>query len=311
MLFRFVDDTAENLALNMINVASRSVSEGMEATLLKYKWQHAGFTDAALSTALAGLFEAEIIEIHHLDGEPLLRFTRAAYERLFEAPAIDPADAEAETQSLRAEDAEPQVQRLGTEYALRNAVLAIYRGLKLKAGSEVLAGTLARYWREAERRAEDLRLALDILVRDHHLEILRGEFDTKFRLTDDGHLYMKGDSAPEALVVQLPPVDPAQRRLRVVPDGHLMRHLITEFSEGAPERGLDELVAGWQELRLPMATLCHGLDLLIKDRFLVITRDKPLRVSITQDGLTFRKRSATRMRRMRTQHSINKATKVD
>ena len=33
MLFKFVDDPAQNLALNMINTASRSIAQGIEATL--------------------------------------------------------------------------------------------------------------------------------------------------------------------------------------------------------------------------------------------------------------------------------------
>ena len=37
MLFKFVEDPAQNLALNMINTASRSIGEGIEATLIKYK----------------------------------------------------------------------------------------------------------------------------------------------------------------------------------------------------------------------------------------------------------------------------------
>lgn len=311
MLYRFVDDIAQNIALNMINIASRSVSEGMEATLLKYKWEHAGFDAASLSSALSGLIDGDIIEIHHVDGEPMLRFSRAAYERLFEAPAIPPSDAQAETSELRSDTTRPEAPRLNTEYALRDALLAIYRELKLTSGSEVLADTLARFWREAERRAEDLRLALDIAVRDGHIEIVRGDFETKFRLSEDGALYMRGPPAPEALMAHLPPVNPEHRNLRAIPDGHLMRHLICEFSSDMPERRFEELSQPWDEEHLPRASLLHGLDLLIKDRFLVITQDDPLRLAITEDGLTFLKRAQTRMRRMRTQHSVNKAGRLN
>lgn len=310
MLLKFSDDPAENAVLNMINSSVRTVSQGIEAALLKFKWSQAGFPDPDLARSLKTLIENNTLEV--VQGEqPTLRFTEEGYEhitRVREAASAD--DFGAYGQPPRAEIKPDKRDNLRTEYALRNQVLDIYRELKIEQGGEVIARTLARFWMEAGRRNEDLRLAIDILLRDGHLEMVREEFATYFKLTRDGAMYIRGKPAPKALVRKANTVHPERRNLQTLRDGHLMKHLIRQFNSKSPRRSFSELFADWQDERLPRDSLIHGLDLLLKDDFLTVEEEDPLVLRISRDGEKFREKYGGMRQRWATKQALDDAERL-
>lgn len=311
MLLKFSDDPAENAVLNMINGAVRTVSEGIEAALLKFKWSQAGFPDADLARALKRLIDGDVLEVIAADKHPSLRFTEKGYEHIttVRQKAAIGDFGEYKPATSAAPPAERENQR--TEYALRNQVLDVYRELKIDQGGEVIARTLARFWMEAERRSEDLRLALDLLVRDGHVEMVREEFATYFKLTRDGAMYARGKPAPRALTRLARTVVPERRDLQMPSDGHLMKHLIRQFSTKKPRHSFNELIADWAQERLPRDLLIHGLDLLLKDDFLAVEEDDPLVLRMTRDGEKFREKYSGMRARWATKQAMEDAQRLE
>lgn len=309
MLLKFSDDPAENAVLNMINGAVRTVSEGIEAALLKFKWSQAGFPDADLARALKRLIDGDMLEVV-ADKHPSLRFTDKGYEHITQVrhkAAIGDFGDYKPRQTAPVSERENQ----RTEYALRNQVLDVYRELKIEQGGEVIARTLARFWMEANRRSEDLRLSLDLLVRDGHLEMVREEFATYFRLTRDGAMYARGKPAPRALTRLARTVVPERSDLLTPGDGHLMKHLIRQFSSKHPRRTFSELIADWSQDRLPRDLLIHGLDLLLKDDFLSIEEEDPLLLRMTRDGEKFREKYGGMRARWATKQAMDDAQRLE
>ena len=301
MLFKFVEDPAQNLALNMINTASRSIGEGIEATLIKYKWEQAGFDERSLAAALAALLDEDWLEIHHPKDEPMLRFSPKAYEDFVRNNVYgDLVDDLPERISAPAE-------RPMSEYELRSAVLDIYHELSLGLRGQVLSSTLARFWREADRRAEDLRAALDILLRDGYLEIVRREFDTQFRLTASGAAYMQPPPPPDALRAQMQPADPAVRHCPRPSDRALSRHLVTRI--GSPNEAFDfeAMVALWRSDGLHRDWLLLSCELLLKRGYLEVAAAAPLGLQLTARGLSLREHATHPVRRLRTKLAIKQA----
>lgn len=309
MLLKFSDKPAENAVLNMINGSVRTVSEGIEAALLKFKWSQAGFPDADLARALKALIENDMLEV--VAGQhPSLRFSDKGYEHITKVRHKAALGDFGEYKPAKAKPpAERENQR--TEYALRNQVLDVYRELKIEQGGEVIARTLARFWMEAERRSEDLRLALDILVRDGHVEMVREEFATYFKLTRDGALYARGKPAPRGLTRLARTVIPERRALLTAGDGHLMKHLIRRFSSKNPRRSFSELFSDWAEAKLPRDMLIHGLDLLLKDDFLSVEQDDPLVLRMTRDGEKFREKYGGMRSRWATKQAMDEVQRLD
>ncbi|WP_348673228.1 hypothetical protein [uncultured Abyssibacter sp.] len=301
MLFKFVDAPAQTLALNMINSASRTIGEGIEATLLKYKWGQAGFDDRSLADALTQLLDDEWLEIHHPRDEPMLRFSPRAYEDFVRNNVYG------EMVNELPERVNDPAERPLTEYELRQAVLDIYRELSLARHGQVPSSTLARFWREADRRSEDLRLALDILVRDGYLEIVRREFDTQFRLTTAGASYMDGPPAPDALVAQMRPADPLISRCPRLQDRALTRHLITRIH--GPETVFDfkTLSTLWEQEGLHRDWLVLGCELLLKRGYFEVADARPLRLVLTERGASLRDHAMGRVSRLRDRLAVKQA----
>ncbi|MBV60007.1 hypothetical protein [Abyssibacter profundi] len=303
MLFKFVEDPAQNLALNMINTASRSIAQGIEATLLKYKWEQAGFDDESLSVALAELLADDLLEIHHAGDTPMLRFSAQAYESFVRANVYGALEQAAQ---LPDRPHEPSARPL-TEHELRLAVLEIYRELSLGQQGLIPSSTLARFWREAERRAEDLRLAVDILLRDRFLEIVRREFDPQFRLTAAGAAYLAGPSAPAALIDRLGPADKGVSRCDRLSDRSLTRHLITLVDAPETDYPYALLAQRWQDSGLHGDWLVLGCDLLLKRGYLVLESETPLRLRLTPRGQDFREHAGKRLRRLGTRLAVRES----
>lgn len=309
MLLKFSDDPAENAVLNMINGAVRTVSEGIEAALLKFKWTQAGFPDSDLARALKSLIEGDMLEV--VPGKhPTLRFTEQAYDHITK---VRQKAAAGDFGEYKPQKAAPAAERDNqrTEYALCNQVLNVYRELKIEQGGEVIARTLARFWMEAERRSDDLRLALDLLIRNGHVEMVREEFATYFRLTRDGAMYLRGKPAPRALTRLARTVVPERRTLLSPSDGHLMKHLIRQFSTKKPRRSFSELFAEWAEERWPRDLLIHGLDLLLKDDFLSVEEEDPLVLRMTRDGEKFREKYGGMRARWATKQAMDEVQRLN
>lgn len=306
MLFKFVDDPAQNLALNMINTASRSIAQGIEATLLKYKWEQAGFDDASLSRALAELLADDLLEIHHAGETPMLRFSAQAYEAFVRANVYGALE---QASKLPERAHEPGTRPL-TEHELRLAVLEIYRELSLGPQGLVPSSTLARFWREAERRAEDLRLAVDILLRDRFLDIVRREFDPQFRLTAAGAAYLAGPTPPAALLARLGPADKLLSRCDRLSDRALTRHLATLIE--APDDSIlfDVLEQRWQESGLHRDWLVLGCDLLFKRGFIEVAEGASLSLRLTPRGQSFREHAGGRLRRLGTRLAVRECAEA-
>ena len=241
---------------------------------------------------------------------PSLRFTDQGYEHI---TGIRQKAAMGDFGEYKPKKVEPVAERenLRTEYALRNQVLDVYRELKIEQDGEVIARTLARFWMEAERRSEDLRLALDILVRDGHVEMVREEFATYFKLTRDGAMYARGKPAPRALRRLARTVVPERRDMLTPGDGHIMKYLIRQFSTKKPRRTFSELVADWAQERLPRDMLIHGLDLLIKDDFLSVEEEEPLVLRMTRDGEKFREKYGGMRARWATKQAMEDAQRLE
>lgn len=164
-----------------------------------------------------------------------------------------------------------------TEIGLRNQVLVIFRDLRLVAGQQLIATTLTRYWQEMGQRAEHLRAAIDIALRDGYLQPATKRYENYWMLTAAGHAYLKAPLSDSTLAALAEPL------LRIE-DGHeeedLRRRALKLFS-GASSLPFTTLLAAWRPGR---NALIHALDLLMKSGDLELAEREPAVFRLTAAG---------------------------
>jgi len=168
-----------------------------------------------------------------------------------------------------------------TEIGLRNQVLMIFRDLRLSAGQQLIATTLTRYWQEMGQRAEHLRAAIDIVLRDGYLQPTTKRYENYWMLTEAGHAYVKAPLSEVALAALAEPL------LRIE-DGHdeddLRRRALKLLRSGASP-SFSALASDW---RLGRNALIHALDLLMKSGDVQLADGEPAAFRLTAAGASRR-----------------------
>lgn len=174
-----------------------------------------------------------------------------------------------------------------TEIGLRNQVLHIYRDLKVKAGSQIIAMTLSRYWQEMGLRAGDLRTGIDVLVRDGYLKYSSVRFEPHWMLTDLGHAYAAAPLTPAPLLALSKPLDQIEDHGL---DDEALRRAGLALFRGPPAelRSIPSFESAWAN---GPDSLLHALDLLWKADLVELRAGDSLAVRLTDRGAALREKS--------------------
>lgn len=320
-------DDVEDILL-WLNAHSVRVSDGVPASLLQQKWQTSGRDPAGLRDGLEWLFQHQRIALTPNLEPPHVRFTASGYSQLLScfdaarvpqqaAGATTPAPPAQSSAAARAAPAtapapEPASQahtppaelppplrfvthgQPPTEIGLRNQLLDIYRDLKLKPGSQIIAMTLSRYWQEMGLRAGDLRTAIDVLVRDGYLIYSSLRFEPHWRLTEAGYAYASAPLTPAALLELAEPLTELEDHGHN--DEDLRRKGLALFRGTAVEwHSFTGLETDWRHSR---DSLLHSLDLLWKAGLIELRLGDPLAIRLTEQGAALRDKTAGGLRRL-------------
>lgn len=314
-------DPDNDEVLNWLNIHSVSMTQGLPLHLLQEKWRRAGRDDGRLGACLKRLFDQGLIMLTPGVEPPHLRFTALGFGRLLSAqpvaapsahtvtvaaadspdtsPAARPVRRAGQAAAAAVQSAESaavaapkprtfmSAGRAPSEIALRNQIISIYRDLRLKAESRLIGITLSRYWQEMGLRAGDLRVGLDLMMRDGYLRHRLDGMDVFWVLTPEGAAYLEGPLTPEELLGQAPPIGNLGR---AIPEEDLRREVVHRVlslvgRDAADYNGLRsswQTTTGWDD-----HALIHGLDLLLKAAYLEMLRNEPLRFRLTSAGTAF------------------------
>lgn len=288
-----VGDSDCDEVLNVLAAHSVSLSQGLPLSLLQQRWRKSGRTDEQLGVCLQHLISTHWVAL--TPGlKPLhLRFTASGYGRLLETDAVpvessvaDGPTATATTPSFEEPPAFLPHSGPISEIAIRNQILATYRDLRLKAESRLIAITLSRYWQEMGMRAGDLRIGLDVLLRDGYLRQRLDGMDVFWVLTDAGEAFMNASLTHKTLLELAPPIGPLQKSL---PDGELRDALLGIYwhQPGNGSTGMEyaPLQRSWAQTNLDTNALLHALDLCIKDGSLVAEAGGIARFRLSSAGV--------------------------
>lgn len=303
-----VHDDADEL-LHWLNSHSVRVSDGVPATLLHQMWKKSGRDTPRLGKVLEWLFQQEMVAITAGLEPPHLRFTPKGYLRLL--AAMDNARVN-ERQGAAAADAKPtrapasspmpeapkapappppdltllqapsrflEPGKAPTEIALRNQILFIFRDLQLRAGQQLIAMTLSRYWQEMGLRGGDLRIGIDVLMRDGFLAQAMKRYENHWSITPAGEEFTYAPVTPLALLNLAEPlksVEVGVQRAQLLKATHA---LFKGEAASAPFTRLQATFNGSRDL------LLHGIDMLWKQQLVELHPSEPLLVSLTAQGL--------------------------
>ena len=193
-MLRFHADDELNRVLNLVNAHSRSAARGVDAVLLSQASARSGGLPD-VEPLLDRLVQCGLLE----RAGRCVRPTVEGYELLIRD------DLEDDGKPLEGA-ATPHGPM--SEYTLRGLLLDLLASNRLKARGQIQAAVLAEQWDSGRHRAGDLRLAIDLLIRDGQLSV--GRFrKTRFRLEPDGYEYLMGRKAPAPLAAASPRPDPA------------------------------------------------------------------------------------------------------
>ena len=301
--------------LHWLNAHSVQVSDGVPASLLQQKWQTTGRELERLRGGLEWLFQEQLVSLTPGLEPPHVRFTAQGFARLLAsfdssraahatppvatpqqppraAPAaaprpVPPPMEQAPPQRFTAPGQPP------TEIGLRNQVLHIYRDLKVKAGSQIIAMTLSRYWQEMGLRAGDLRLGIDVLVRDGYLKYSSLRFEPHWMLTEAGYDYASAALTPAPLLALARPVGRiADHGL----DDEALRRGGLALFRGPPAelRSVASFESAWAH---DDNSLLHALDLLWKAELIELHLGTSLAIRLTERGIAAREKTG-RLRRL-------------
>ena len=251
-MFAYHHDAAASRVLNIIDREARGVVQGIERTVLEFKWRLLGFAAPLLGEALQRLADEGLLRA----AGTMLRLTPAGYARLTDEAVPELADDHPDGAS--AFSARP------TEYGVRDKLLGVFRSREVSAGGRLSAAELSRCWEVAHYRAADLRSGLDLLLRDGHAKV--GRFgQALFRLERDGHDYLRGTDAPEWMRKEAVVLAAENLRKPGVPDRALCVLAVRKFqdSQGREvERSFYELDYLLERYRLPDFLRFHACELL-------------------------------------------------
>lgn len=306
---RLVDNGDDNDILNWLNSHSVSLSQGLPVRLLLARWQQAGRDHSRLTVSLQRLIDTGWIAPVPRAEPPHLRFAAAGYARMLEetttqAIALEPFAAPASppaatlppavaAPAVPATEAPPLFLAHGTpmtELGLRNQVLSVFRDLGLRAGTQLIAVTLTRYWQETGLRAGDLRRALDVVVRDGYLVPHRDGMDLYWQLTPAGEEWLRAPLTPAPLLAAAPEVREVQP---TTDEDDLRQAAAYACARRSPVDGgafdYSSVKADWQKTGLDENALLHALDWLAKQGRLetFVDERQRTRLRLTADGSRF------------------------
>lgn len=306
-----LQDDADEL-LHWLNTHSVRVSDGVPATLLQQMWQKTGRENARLRGSLEWLFQQDMVTVTQGLEPPHLRFTGKGYARLLSAmdvarltaksaaagddarPTRAPQPVPAAATAAAVEAPAPQAPSMAdmtvpsrflepgkppTEIAMRNQILFIFRDLQLQAGQLLIAMTLSRYWQEMGLRGGDLRVGIDVLIRDGYVTHAMKRYENYWLLTDAGAAYTYGPIVPMPLLAL---AEPMKRLGEAVKQSALLRSVHALFGGSATPLPYARLCATFDGSR---DALLHGLDLLWKQQLIAIHPSEPLSFALTEAGL--------------------------
>lgn len=259
--------------LHWLNAHSVSISDGIPVTLIQQKWIATRRSQEQLKASLELLFANELLAITPGLTPPHVRLSALGFQRLLAsmdgsrlpAPMSTPAMPVPSAPLPRPPPVPPPApaefnfleRQPPSEVGLRNQILKIFRDLRLGAGQQLIAMTLARYWQEAGLRGEHLRAGLDVMLRDGYLERTVQRYETYWLLTAAGHAYL---DAPITAPLLLALAGPMTEITESEPDEALRRRLLVLFRQ-SPAQRFEALLAQWP---LGRDALIHALDLLCK-----------------------------------------------
>ena len=250
-MFAYHDDDAANRVLNILDRESRGVVQGIEQTVLEFKWRLLGLAEGLLAPALQRLIGDGLLRA----AGRMLRLTAAGYARLTDGTVPEIADNDPTAGSFAGRP---------TEYGVRDKLLGVFRSRAVGSGGRLSAAELSRYWEVAHYRAADLRSGLDLLLRDGHAKV--GRFgQALFRLERDGHDYLRGSEAPEWMRKEAVVLAAENLRKPGVPDRVLCVLAVRKFhdSQGREvERSFYELDYLLERYQLPDFLRFHACELL-------------------------------------------------
>lgn len=312
-------DDADDL-LRWLNAHSVSISEGTPFATLQQKWMASQRPFAQLRSTLELLFAQGLLVMTPGLEHPHVRLSTKGFETLVSAmdaarrPAPAPVAAASPDATVSVavaapgsfnppplaatspppvappaapEEAAPAPRRFiehgaaPTEIGLRNQVLAIFRDLRLIAGQQLIATTLTRYWQEMGQRAEHLRAAIDIALRDGYLQPTTKRYENYWMLTETGHAFVRAPLSEPALAAL---AEPLLRIEESRADDDLCRAAVKLF-RGSGSVGFTELLGNW---RYGRNALIHALDLLIKRGELQLASEHPAAFQLTGLGASRR-----------------------
>lgn len=308
-----VADADCNDILNWLNIHSVSLSQGLPLSALMQKWRKAGRNEYRLGVSLKRLFEQNLVVRVHGVEPPHLRITVAGYARLIgetlpeaspppkamvappPAPAgpATPPPGLLDTGVFAQVAAQPNHSFIGngrpvTEAGLRNEVLTIYRDMRIAAEGRLIAITLSRYWQENGLRAGDLRVGLDVLLRDGYLRQRLDGIDVFWVLTSAGESYMNAPLIHPALLELSPVISGVERRPA---DGELLHMTLHAWSQHHYASGTEldyrQLLEHWQRSGFDDNALLHALDWMHKKGWCAIQPAAPPRFRLTLAGADY------------------------
>lgn len=185
----FLSDEAENRLLNLLLAHCRSAARGLDRVALEQAWEHSG-TGEGFGDVLARLVAQGLLEHWGTRVRP----THAGFLLL--------------TDESIADDGVPADVGVGhapaSEYLLRERLLRLLARNGLMRGGSLTAARVSEQWAVSGFRGEDLRVAVDIALRDGQIA-LRRLLATRVLLREDGKVWLRGRDAPEAIARHAPP----------------------------------------------------------------------------------------------------------
>lgn len=278
-MFAYHDDAAANRVLNILDRESRGVVQGIESSVLEFKWRLLGLAESQLAPALQRLTGDGLLRA----AGRMLRLTAAGYARLTDEARPEIADHDPAAGSFAGRP---------TEYGVRDKLLGVFRSRAVASGGRLSAAELSRYWEVAHYRAADLRSGLDLLLRDGHAKV--GRFgQALFRLERDGHDYLRGAAAPEWMRKEAVVLAAENLRKPGVPDRVLCVLAVRKFhdSQGREvERSFYELDYLLERYQLPDFLRFHACELLHRLALVEVVGEGPA-LRLTEAGRALQRAS--------------------
>lgn len=286
----FHDDPDRAAVLSVVDALSRPVVLGVEPQLLNFRLRQLhperDFREAIAALLADGWLEQE-------KHSRKIRFSALGYQRVIERHALA-VDAQRSAHADRDQHQEP------SEFLLRQRVMAIYAEQGAKAGSSLAADQINQYWAVSGFRAEELRHALDILLRDGYLRLRRLR-RTRFALQEDGARYLDGRTPPASLQALAPIASRADCNRHSLSDETLLIFATNVFRvrKALPPRSLSfgELDYQLEALELPAYLRFHAADLLYRYQHAELHDDGSLQFTLSERGMQLVNESDSEMLR--------------